>query len=89
MNTAQLNYTIIESVRTCIQKQTSHRPEICPLQYLYYNSGPQNATVTAEDARASIEVTYTLGAKGLVASTNKGYPEGYLRVISVTLYWFY
>ena len=64
MNAAQINTTILESVR--IQKQTRTRPEIWPFQYFYYNSGKQNVTLTTEDVRASVEFPYELGAKGLV-----------------------
>ena len=71
MNAAQVNTTVLESVR--IQQRTTHRPEIWPFAYFYYNSGRQNVTLTRQDAVASVLNPYILGADGLVIWGNPSF----------------
>lgn len=71
MNAAQINNTVLESVR--LQTQTKHNPEIWPFMYPYYNSGRQNVTLTAEDTTASVAFPNALGATGLVVWGDPSY----------------
>jgi lysophospholipase L1-like esterase len=71
MNAAQINTTVLESIR--LQNQTRHHPEVWPFMYSYYNSGRQNVTLTAVDTEASVAFPYALGATGLVVWGNPSY----------------